>query len=144
MMKRMRYQRPPRVVPGTTEDIMSFLAAHGTRDKDSALPREEKAVLRRTEKRKGGVLRMTLDLHGLTSEEAYGRLRLAIEECGSRGVKELLVIHGKGIHSGPDEGPVLKSLVLRSLENELDPHVRYFRGGLPKEGGEGATLVLLK
>jgi DNA-nicking Smr family endonuclease len=143
-MKQFIRHRPPRTVPGTAEDIMSFIAAHGTRDKDSERPPVKKKVSHKAERRKGGVLRMTLDLHGLTSDEASGRIRLTIEECLRRGVKELLIIHGRGIHTGPAEEPVLKSLVRRSLENELALLVRYFRGGLPREGGEGATLVLLK
>ena len=143
-MKRLRYQHPPRTVPGTTDDILSFLAAHGTRDKDSVLPPEEKAASGRIEKRKANVLRMTLDLHGLTSDEASRSVRGTIDSCKTRGIKELLIVHGRGIHSGANAEPVLKSLVRRLLEDEYAMSVRYFRGGLPREGGEGATLVYLK
>jgi DNA-nicking Smr family endonuclease len=142
-MKRLRYNRPPRTIPGTTEEILSFLAAHGTRDKDFAEPVPEKPVVHRIERRKGGVLRETLDLHGLTSDEASLRLRLIIELCQNHGVKELLIIHGQGRHSAPAEGPVLKNLVREMLENELRLSVLRFRSGLPREGGEGATIAYL-
>jgi DNA-nicking Smr family endonuclease len=137
-MKRLRFQRLPRTVPGTAEDILLFLEAHGVRDKDAAAPAPEKP-----EKRKGGVLRMTLDLHGLTSDEASRRLRQTVETCGSRGIKELLIIHGQGRHSAIAGQPVLKGLVREMLGNELRLRVTRSRGGLPREGGEGATVAYL-
>jgi DNA-nicking Smr family endonuclease len=142
-MRHFHYHRPPRTVPGTAEDILAYLAAHGIRDKDSVEPVPENSIAPRIEKRKKGVFRMTLDLHGLTSEEASRRIRLTIGECGHRGVKELLVIHGRGRHSSLNEGPILKNLVRGMLDNELRLSVRDFRSGLPREGGEGVTLVYL-
>jgi len=142
-MKRLRYQRPPRTVPGTTEDILSYMDVHGTRNKDDCAPKPEKSRVSDIARGKGGVLRMTLDLHGLTSDEASRRIRLTIDSCKNRGIKELLVIHGRGRHSGYNEGPVLKNLVHQMLERELVLSVRDFRSGLPREGGEGATLVFL-
>ena len=142
-MKHLRFQRPPRTIPGTTEDILSFIASHGTRDKDAVVARPEKPAPRNTEKRKGGVLRMTLDLHGLTGDEASVRLRLTMESCGKHGIKELCIIHGYGRHSMPAEGPVLKNLVLGMLDNELRLSVVRFRTGLPREGGEGVTVAYL-
>jgi DNA-nicking Smr family endonuclease len=144
-------KRTPRTVPGTTEDILSYMDAHGTRNKDgfapasggSAASAPEKSRGSAVRRKKGGVLRMTLDLHCLTSEEATCRIRCAIDSCRSRGIKELLVIHGRGLHSGYNEGPVLKNLVRRMLDNELVLNVKDFRSGLPREGGEGVTLVFL-
>jgi len=136
-------RRVPRTIPGTTEDILSYLASHGTRDKDIVVPEPLKVSGRKIEKRRGGVLRMTLDLHGLTSEAASQCIRQTIETCRRHGVRELLIIHGRGCHSGVNEGPVLKNMVGGMLENELALGVRDFRTGLPREGGEGATLVFL-
>jgi DNA-nicking Smr family endonuclease len=142
-MKQIRYQRPPRTVPGTTEDILAFMAEHGTQDKDAAVPVPEKRACKGPERRKGGVLRMTVDLHGLTSDEASRRLRLMIESCRSKKILELLIIHGRGRHSAPDQGPVLKGLVQEMLGNELALSVTRFRPGLPHEGGEGVTVAYL-
>jgi len=147
-MKRGHFQRPPRTVPGTTDDILSFLKVHGTRDKDAAAPAPQKPSAfrtagRRLEKRKGGVLRTTLDLHGLTGEESSLQLRQAVESCGSRGIKELLIIHGQGRHSAPAGRSVLKILVRDMLDNELRLRVTHYRAGLPREGGEGATIAYL-
>jgi DNA-nicking Smr family endonuclease len=142
-MKRFRYQPPPpRTVPGTTGDILSYLEAHGTRNKDSAasVPAPARPKI---EKGKGGVLRRTLDLHGLTSDEASRRIRQTIDSCKEHGVRELLIIHGRGSHSTFNEGPVLKNLVLELLDNELRLSVQSFRPGLPREGGEGVTVAFL-
>jgi DNA-nicking Smr family endonuclease len=142
-MKQYHYHRPPRTVPGTAEEIMDFLAEHGTRDKDAHAPVLAKRSRTRAEKKKGGILRITLDLHGLTSDDASRRVRFTVDSCRSRGIKELCIIHGRGIHSGPNEGPVLKNLVRGLLENELAMGVTRFRDGLPREGGEGVTIAYL-
>ena len=142
-MKRLRYKRPPRTVPGTAEDILSYVDAHGTRNKDECAPKPEKPRVSDIARGKGGVLRLTLDLHGLKSDEASRRVRYAIDSCKRRGIKELLVIHGRGRHSGCNEGPVLKNMVHRMFENELALSVRDFRIGLPREGGEGVTVAFL-
>jgi DNA-nicking Smr family endonuclease len=59
-------------------------------------------------------------------------------------VKEILVIHGKGYHSKSESGPVLKGLVNQMLENELHYIIRSFASAKIKDGGDGATVVLLK
>jgi DNA-nicking Smr family endonuclease len=143
-MKQSGYRRPLRTIPGTTGDILSYLDAHGTRDKDIVVNEPVKSGFHRSvEKRKGGVLRQTFDLHGLTSDEASRSLRAAVESCHDHNIKELLVIHGKGHHSAYGEGPVLKNLVKQMLDNELRLQVKEFRDGLPREGGEGVTVVVL-
>jgi DNA-nicking Smr family endonuclease len=86
---------------------------------------------------------MTLDLHGKTSDEASRSLRMMMETCRDHGIRELLVIHGRGHHSSSDEGPVLKTLVYSMLNNELKLRVKDFRTALPREGGEGATVLFL-
>ncbi|MBN2037156.1 MAG: Smr/MutS family protein [Chitinispirillaceae bacterium] len=143
-MKRRSRLRVPRTVPGTAEDILSFVDKHGTRDKDAAGPVVHASTAKRpVERGKGGVPRMTLDLHGCRSDEASRQIRSAIESCGRRGIKELLVVHGRGLHSTLSEGPVLKGLVNDMLDNELRWTVKDFRAALPREGGEGATVLFL-
>ena len=56
-----------------------------------------------------------LDLHGLHQDEARERLDGFITDCKRRGLRKVMIIHGKGIHThGTD--PVLGELVRR-----LDP-----------------------
>jgi DNA-nicking Smr family endonuclease len=138
----MKQTHPPRTIPGTTEDILSYLKEHGVRDKDQEVPRV-KPLKPAIQKGKGGRLRLTLDLHGKTSDEASRSLRVMLQTCREHGVRELLVIHGRGHHSSMNEGPVLKTLVHSMLENELKLSVKDFRTALPREGGEGATVFFL-
>jgi DNA-nicking Smr family endonuclease len=143
-MKHSHYQRPPRTVQGTAGDILAFLDKYGTRNKDTVAAKEVKPAKKLIEKGKGGVPRMTLDLHGQTGEQASRRMRLTFESCSGHGVKELLIIHGQGHHSNLQEGPVLKKLVRDMLDNELNLRVNEYRSASPREGGDGATVVFLR
>jgi DNA-nicking Smr family endonuclease len=134
--------RLPRTIPGTSEDILAYLKEHGVRDKDQAVP-QKKTFKPAIQKGKGGIPRMTLDLHGKTSEEASRLLRGMLETCKRHGVKELLVIHGRGHHSKVQEGPILKNMVRAMAENELRLSIRDFRTASAAEGGEGATVLFL-
>ena len=138
----MKSVRPPRTIPGTSEDILAYLKEHGVRDKDQAVP-QKKTLKPAIQKGKGGIPRMTLDLHGKTSEEASRLLRVMLETCKRHGVKELLVIHGRGHHSNMQEGPILKNMVRAMAENELRLSIRDFRTASAAEGGEGATVLFL-
>ncbi len=123
--------------------IFDHLARYGVRDKDAAASpgmKKKNAV----GKTKRGNMRKTLDLHGMTVGPALAALRDAIDECACRGVAELLVVHGYGLHSAPGEAGVLKTAVLRWLEGENDPRIKSFTAAAPKDGGEGATLVRLR
>ena len=39
----MKPTRPPRTIPGTTEDILAYLKEHGVSDKDFVAPSHRKA-----------------------------------------------------------------------------------------------------
>ena len=83
-----------------------------------------------------------LDLHGLHQNEAEQSLDRFISDCKLRGLRKVLIIHGKGIHSHGSD-PVLGELVRRFIEHDK----RCGASGHPKtkaEGGSGATWVLIK
>lgn len=84
----------------------------------------------------------TLDLHGLHQDEAYRRLDYFIGECVKKGIKKVIIIHGKGIHTSGKE-PVLGELVRKFIENDK----RCGMSGHPKsqaDGGSGVTWIILK
>ena len=129
----------------TTHDkILRFLDEHGVSDKDASAPSRPKKHNSGIKKIGKKGLRKTIDLHGMVSEDAERELVRAMEECRRKGIKELLIIHGWGQHSNPSEGGVLKKLVRECLEYRYALAVRGFKTALPKDGGEGATLVTLK
>lgn len=82
-----------------------------------------------------------IDLHGLTADSAASRLETAIAFCLENNKRVLLVIHGKGNYAN-NIPPVLKNIVNQWVQN----HSAILAGfsAHPKQGGSGATLVLLK
>jgi DNA-nicking Smr family endonuclease len=86
-----------------------------------------------------------MDLHGLTVQQAIAALRDEIDRCVAAGVAELLVVHGYGLHSKPGEGGALKTAVKQYLEELSDAgKIRSYISAIPKEGGEGATMVRVR
>ncbi len=83
-----------------------------------------------------------IDLHGLVEDEAEAALVEFLEDSRRSGLSCVKVIHGRGLRS-PGE-PVLKLMVARLLKGALSKHVRAYATAHPKDGGLGATYVLLK
>jgi DNA-nicking Smr family endonuclease len=127
-----------------TREILRYVERHGVRDKDEASARRRRLPVKKNiERGRKGAFRKTIDLHGMVSDGAELALAEAFDECAKHGIKELLVVHGWGMHSDPREGGVLKKLVRDSLEFRYAARVRSFGPALVRDGGEGATLVRL-
>ncbi len=120
-----------------------WLRRYGTVDKDKIA---EETQERTRQQDREYVLNMKpeayLDLHGLHQDEARERLDGFITDCKRRGLRKVMIIHGKGIHThGTD--PVLGELVRRFIESDK----RCGTSGHPKnkaDGGTGATWIILK
>lgn len=82
-----------------------------------------------------------LDLHNLTIKEAETILAEFITRCIAAGLRQIRIIHGKGI-SSINPHPVLKNQVNNWLRNH--PDVLAFASAQKKDGGTGALYVLLK
>jgi DNA-nicking Smr family endonuclease len=130
----------PEVMPDARDEILRYLDSHGVVDKD----RHVKRVVASAPAKQSRISRYTLDLHGKTVVQATSILQNALVRCRQKGVRELLVIHGHGRHSNPDEGPVLKEAVRQILGAQLGRTVRDFDQAMQRDGGEGATLVRLQ
>jgi DNA-nicking Smr family endonuclease len=86
----------------------------------------------------------TLDLHGLRAEVAGPRLVRFIATSAALGRRVVLVIGGRGAHSGP-AGPVLLELAIACLSAPpAVAHVLAFVSAPPAWGGQGALLVRLR
>jgi DNA-nicking Smr family endonuclease len=83
----------------------------------------------------------SVDLHGMTREQALSELQDFIGECRSRRITTVHVVHGKGFQSSKGK-PVLKPTVALWLQQM--PEVLAYTPCLPKDGGDGAMYVLLK
>jgi len=82
-----------------------------------------------------------LDLHGNNSDAARKLLQEFLHEATQRKLRCVLVIHGKGLNSQGGEA-VLRKLTRHWLTQH--PRVLGYCDALPRKGGSGAVLVLLK
>jgi len=82
-----------------------------------------------------------LDLHGYRRDEARQLLQEFIHYAQQKGLRCLMVIHGKG-RSGEEERPVLKPLVASWLQQSEE--VLAYCSARQKEGGAGALYLLLR
>ncbi len=133
----------PAPKPSAREQVMAYLNRHGTEDKDLELDREDRSAASAAQERER-LARLrpeaAIDLHGMTAEAAMDALRLFLDDSRRKGMRKVLIIHGKGMHSEGD--PVLKRAVLRFLE-------RYPGAGRSgtadkESGGGGATWLILR
>ena len=85
-----------------------------------------------------------LDLHGHSRDEAVAALERFVMQSLALARRCVLVIHGRGLNSG-DAGPVLGEAVQRVLTaGRVAPAILAFTHAGPAQGGDGATLVLLR
>ncbi len=85
----------------------------------------------------------SIDLHRKRTAELADILLEALRGCASRGVRRLLVIHGKGLHSRGGRG-VLGDAVMDVLtDGEAASSVLAVRTAPPHLGGAGALVVEL-
>jgi len=111
------------------EDSISFIA-----------PGLQKNVLKKLRKGYFG-FDASIDLHGLTSQEAKQQLSRFLHFSVEDGCRCVHIIHGKGYRS-PNNQPVLKNDI--NVWLRLHKDVQAFCSTPPKDGGTGAVFVLLK
>jgi DNA-nicking Smr family endonuclease len=85
-----------------------------------------------------------IDLHGMTQPAAKEALTAFILESVRKGLRAVLVVHGRGLGS-PGGRPVLKHGAANWLSHgTIGGHVLAFASARPHDGGAGATYVLLR
>ncbi len=133
-------QRKKAVQP-KIDPMTLWMRQYGVIDKDA---QEEERIQREKQLDRSYLHAMPceaqIDLHGLTQDEAVIRLQDFVSECCRRGLKKILIIHGKGNHS--EDGPVLAATVRHFIERDY----RLGESGHPDKtgGGKGATWVLIR
>ena len=103
-------------------------------------PGISRMVLRKLRRRQSP-LQDSLDLHGLSSDEARKLLLQFLHEATQRGLRQVCIIHGKGWQPDGSEG-ILKIRTRHWLTQCAA--VLAFCEAPPNAGGGGAVLVLLK
>lgn len=119
-----------------------WLRRYGTTDKDAELDLyNERARMESREYLRTMRAEARIDLHGLTREEAWARLEAFTAECVGRGLRKILIVHGKGNHShgsDPVLGPMVRTFIEQSPCMGTSGHPDH------AQGGSGATWVILK
>jgi DNA-nicking Smr family endonuclease len=87
--------------------------------------------------------RRQIDLHGMSAVAARSALTRFVVEAGRANARSVLIVCGKGLHSGA-AGPVLPDLVVEHLSESLALHVLAFCTAPRRFGGRGALLVRLR
>ncbi len=122
-----------------------WLRRYGVIDKDVALERfQQQEQESDREYLKKLPPEATIDLHGLTRDEAWNKLDGFVRECSRRGLKKILIVHGKGNHCNACQGePSVLSAMVRSF---IESDKRLGASGHPDKrlGGTGATWVMIK
>ncbi|MGZ5033588.1 MAG: Smr/MutS family protein [Usitatibacter sp.] len=102
----------------------------------AGLPRDILRKLRRTH----WVIQETLDLHGLSGDEAALATAQFLSECKRLGLRCVRIVHGKGLRSRGKE-PVLKRRIRKLLTRRDE--VLAFVEPRAVHGGGGAVVALL-
>jgi DNA-nicking Smr family endonuclease len=84
-----------------------------------------------------------IDLHGETLRTLGPLLAREVRALARRGIRRLLLIHGKGRHSRGGEGVLAEAVVEILTEGPPASHVRAFRTAPGRLGGRGALAVEL-
>ena len=97
--------------------------------------------------------RFRFDLHGFTLLDANKKIRELIINCQEKGVREILLITGKGLHSNTDQNTYV-SKKLSKLKFSVPEYINSNDDLLNKiysmeqasiaDGGEGAIIIKLK
>ena len=120
------------------ERMLSRYPPGGHKEEDIRAEREADRNRHSAPARSGrGDPQAVLDLHGMNSREAEQALERFILAARRRGLRKVLIVHGKGHHSSGE--PILQGVVRDFLEK-----CRYtgaFGPAARKHGGRGATWV---
>jgi len=85
-----------------------------------------------------------IDLHGTRLAEAKRLLATRLESARARGVRCVLVVHGRGKNSASREAVLRDALPESLTRGRVGRDVLAFAPAPRRLGGEGATLVLLR
>ena len=136
----LRRVASPPILALPTADPLSDHGAGAVPLNEFLRPGISRMILRKL--RRGQIpLQDSLDLHGLTSDEARKLLLEFLLYTSKNDLRHVSIIHGKGWHTDGGEG-ILKTRTRHWLTQ--CPEVLAFCEAPPNAGGGGAVRVLLK
>ena len=124
------------------------------KDWKNFLERNEKLPNKDLEKKNNRFhITKSLDLHGLTLDEANIKVENFITDCFDRKVSKVIIVTGKGLHSQNDKDPyisekfgILKNSVPDFIKNNpsLMAKIKSITDAEIRDGGSGALYIFLK
>lgn len=99
------------------------------------------------------IQRFKFDFHGYTIENANKKIHEIINYCCEKGIDEILIITGKGIHSkieknvyASEEFSKLQNTIPEFIKNnpELKEKISQIKMGEKMTGGSGAFIIKLR
>ena len=124
------------------------------RDWNTFLKSEDKIPNKDLEKKKINTLETkSIDLHGFSLEEANEFVEIFINKSFKDGVRKLIIVTGKGLHSKNEADPfvskdlsILKYSVPEFIKNNemLMKKIIEIKEAKAKDGGSGAFYIYLK
>ena len=146
--------RPPHPAPDDKQEGMARLhdLVKGTIELDITLTDEyiEGSVkgfsrkLMKTLKKGEFPVQDHIDLHGLTRKEAEIRVRDFLLQSSRRGLRCVLIVHGRGLNSQDSLGVLKGALPNWLTRGPVRKIVLAFATARPYDGGAGAVYVLLR
>ncbi|ATX83002.1 DNA-nicking endonuclease, Smr domain [Mariprofundus ferrinatatus] len=137
-------RKRPRLKPVRTAKLVISPASHAPATTDDPWQLVADGVSRERLRRLASghlPVEFTLDLHGVTRDEALLLLAGSLEAMLTEGRRVARIIHGRGLHS--QGKPVLKEAVYRWLREGPLAHAVLAAVAEPGSGG-GACLLLLR
>ena len=95
----------------------------------------------------------TFDLHGYTLDDANKKIKELIKHSYNAGIKKLIIVTGKGLHSNNENNPyvskdlgILKYSVPQFIhsDSELMSKINNIEEANIEDGGSGAFYIFLK
>ena len=134
--------------------MTSNISDKDKKDWENFLEKNEKLPNKDLEKKENKYnITKSLDLHGLTLDEANKKVESFITDCFDRKVSKVIIVTGKGLHSQNDKDPyiskkfgILKNSVPDFIKNNrsLMAKIKSITSAEISDGGSGAFYVFLK
>jgi len=117
----------------------------------NSTPLSNKDILNRKRNREDKIFKF--DFHGFSIDEANKKIKEIIESCYNKGISQIYIITGKGLHSKSSSNAYvsenyskLKNTIPDFLKNnpDLKPLVIKIEEADKNSGGSGALIIKLK
>jgi len=151
---RVKKEKPPEHIPGQSNKVREYLSClvkePGAWDISFSDEYMEGAVsgigpkIMKRLKRGEFSIQDYIDLHGLTRKEAETVVNRFIIQSYKKGLRCVLIVHGRGLGSVDHQPAIKKELPVWFKRGILKKIVMAFVTARPWDGGAGALYVLLK